>query len=138
MLIGTFNIELYVKSLEQRKEIFKYNDLEGQKRFKELTSKNILSKCFDNEKDILKASSKWLKELKNILHRSFKKVRVCKKENTKSIVVEKVKIKQRVVNQLETLTNNIQNVYIGTRSDLIKKNMCYKTNWKKLNAKLQK
>ena len=80
MLIGTFNIELYVKSLEQRKEIFKYNDLEGQKRFKELTSKNILSKCFDNEKDIVKASSKWLKELKNILHRSFKKVRVCKKK----------------------------------------------------------
>merc|ERR1712096_56141 len=74
MLIEKFNLKVSQKVIKSRREIFKYDDAEGQKRFKELTSQNILSKCFE-EKNILKASEKWLKELKNILHRSFKKVR---------------------------------------------------------------
>ena len=58
MLIGTFDFKIDGKILEQRKEVFKYNDVDGQKRFKELTSKNTLSKCFDEEEDVFKASSK--------------------------------------------------------------------------------
>ena len=75
MIIGKFNIKIYKKENEARREIFNYKDEEGIKNFKELTSKNTLVKCFE-EKDILKSSKKWLKELKNIIHRSFKKVRI--------------------------------------------------------------
>ena len=46
---------------EPRREIFKYNDVEGMKRFKELTHKDILSKCFEEEEDTIKASEKWFK-----------------------------------------------------------------------------
>ena len=121
MLIGTFNAMISDKYLEQRKEIFKYNDIDGQKRFKDLTSKNILSKCFDEENDVVKASSKWLKELKNILHRSFKKVRVCKRGKTRSVVIEKIKIKQKVVNDIETLKNDLKSVNNGDKTESIKK-----------------
>ena len=121
MLIGTFNAMINDKYLEQRKEIFKYNDIDGQKRFKDLTSKNILSKCFDEENDVVKASSKWLKELKNILHRSFKKVRVCKRGKTRSVVIEKIKIKQKVVNDIETLKNDLKSVNNGDKTESIKK-----------------
>ena len=47
MLLGSFDITINEKVLEPRKEIFKYNDIDGQKRFKELTSKDTLSNWFD-------------------------------------------------------------------------------------------
>ena len=102
MLIGKFNLKVLKKIVNSRREIFKYDDVEGQKKFKELTSKNTLSRCFDDERSILKASEQWLKELKNILHRSFKKVRVgnVKKQND---VVEKMKLKQKLKLKLDDL-----------------------------------
>ena len=121
MLIGTFKLKVNEKVLEERKEIFKYNDDEGQKRFMELTSKNTLTKCFDEEKDILKASSKWLKELNNILHRSFKKVRISNKQSKRSIVIEKIKTKQKVKHELDTLTSGLKSKNVEANYINIKK-----------------
>ena len=90
MLIGTFDFKIDEKILEQRKEIFNYNNVDGQKRFKELTSKNTLSKCFDEEEDVFKASSKWLKELNNMLHGSFK---ICNKQNKRNIVIDQPRLR---------------------------------------------
>ena len=77
MILGKFSMKVFRKAMEPRREIFKYNDEAGMKKFKELTSANTHSKCFEQE-DIIKASNKWLKELKNIIHHSSKKVRIGK------------------------------------------------------------
>ena len=61
MVIGMFDMKVLHQNSEPRREIFKYNDVEGMKRFKELTSKDILSKCFEEEEDTIKASEKWFK-----------------------------------------------------------------------------
>ena len=121
MLLGTFDININEKVFEQRREIFKYNDIEGQKKFKELTSNDTLSKCFDGKNDIQKSSAKWLKELKNILHRSFKKVRICRKENPKNLLVEKIKVKQNVEYELNAHKNNLRNKNDINARDIKKK-----------------
>ena len=97
MLIGKFKITVQQNEVKSRREIFKFNDIESQQKFREFMSQNSLAKCFE-EKDILKASNRWLKELNNILHRSFKKIRVGKKGSTKNEVVEKIKEKQKLKN----------------------------------------
>ena len=118
MLIGRFNLKVLQKIVSSRREIFKYSDVEGQQRFKELTSKETLSKCFQN-KDIVKESEKWLKELKNILHRSFKKVRVgnVMKENP---IVEKMKLKHKLKVELETIENEAKGNNVSSK-DIKKK-----------------
>ena len=107
MITGKFNLKVLSKVNDVRREIFKYHDAEGLKRFKELTSEDVLSKCFD-EKDTVKASTKWLKELKNILHRSFKKVRIGSKKNPKSDSVELLKTKYKLINELETVEGELK------------------------------
>ena len=66
------------------------NDEEGLNKFREMTSNDVLTKCFE-EKDFNKAADKWLKELKNILHRSFKKVRIGNKKNISDEAVNLLK-----------------------------------------------
>ena len=46
MMIGKFDLKVQQKITQSRREIFKYKDVERQKRFKELTSQNTLSKRF--------------------------------------------------------------------------------------------
>ena len=120
MMIGRFNLKALKRAMNSRREIFKYDDTEGQKRFKELTSENKLSKCFEDE-DILKASDKWLKEFKNILHRSFKKVRVGNIKQVKNEMVEKMKDKHRLKNDLKTLEVELKNGSEKVTSENIKK-----------------
>jgi hypothetical protein len=128
MLIGKFDLKVLENVPQPRTEIFKYNDIEGQKQFKELTSKNILSRCFE-EQDILKASARWLKELKNILQRCFKKVRVGRKKNTTNVIVENIKLKHELTNQFDTLVNDLK--VLNHLLLLLKRNMILKTNLKK-------
>ena len=105
MVIGKFNLKVHQMKDKSRREIFKYNDIDGQKRFKEFTSQNVLSKCFE-EPDIMKASEKWLTELKNILHRSFKRIRVGNKRKFNDPTVENIKLKHKFKNELAELLNN--------------------------------
>ena len=60
---------------KQRYEIFQFNDTEGMSKFTELTSASTLSDCIQ-ETDVKQSGKKWLKNFNNILHRSFKKIRV--------------------------------------------------------------
>ena len=100
-------MKVFRKAMEPRREIFKYNDEAGMKKFKELTSANTHSKCFEQE-DIIKASNKWLKELKNIIC-SFKKVRIGKGQQIKDEVVEKMKTKHILKSELENVKENMKN-----------------------------
>ena len=65
MLRGIFNLRTLKEVKETRREVFKYNDDEGLNKFREMTSNDVLTKCFDEE-NINTAVDKWLKELKNI------------------------------------------------------------------------
>ena len=48
-------------------------------------------------------------------------VRVCKKGNSKDLVVEKIKTKQKVVNEIETIVNEIKYMNNATKSEKIRK-----------------
>ena len=108
MLIGTFGLKTLKEAKETRKEIFKYNDEEGKKKFYEMTSQDVLTRCFDEE-DITKAAKKWLRELKNILHRSFKKVRLGSKKQSNdesvTLLTDKIKLK----NDLDDIEKDVKN-----------------------------
>ena len=117
MLAGTFGLKTLKDVKEIRREVFKYDDEEGMKKFREMTSKDVLSNCFD-EKDVTKAANKWLKELKNILHRSFKKVRVGNKKQENNESVDLLKDKLKLQNDLDATenddktTDNIKKIHI--------------------------
>ena len=103
MIAGTF--ELKTRDVKvSRREIFKYNDEEGLKKFREMTSQEVLTNCFE-EKDISKAANKWLKELKNILQRSFKKVRIGNKNHNTNEAIDLHKEKLKLQNELAATEN---------------------------------
>ena len=54
-------------------------------------------------------SEKWLKEFKNILHRSFKKVRIGRGKAQRNDIVEKIKVKHQLQNDLEKITSDMKN-----------------------------
>ena len=56
-----------------------------------------------------------------MLHRSFKKVRICNKQNKRNIVIEKIKRKQKLKNDLDALTNGMKNRNIEINHVTIKK-----------------
>ena len=108
MISGTF--ELKTREVkEPRREIFKYNDEEGLKKFREMTSQDVLTNCFD-DKDVTKAANQWLKKLKNILCRSFKKVRIGNKNQNKNEAVDLHKDKLKLQNELVDTENDTKNV----------------------------
>ena len=81
-------VNLHWKSIlnesSARKEIFNFKDIEGFDRFFHLTDSNeALRHCFDeNNKDIENLAKIWLNMVKNLIKKSFKKVKI-KKSNMK-------------------------------------------------------
>ena len=73
---ATWNTNKNVKKVE----MYNLKDVEGLKKFKDITSKNnFLSEVFDNEeKDIEVKTKQFLKRLGYCLSQSFKKVRIGK------------------------------------------------------------
>ena len=104
---------------KDRCEIFNFKDPEGIQRFQELTSSTTLSKCFKN-KDIVSESKQWLKKFKNILQRSFKKIRITKPRQKSEIIVE-MREKARIMQKLETLQQRLE-----MSSQTIAQNIIYK------------
>ena len=86
---------------KKRLEIFNYRDKTGIKQFNQLTSSNSLSKCFKSG-DKLKESKAWLKEFQNILHRSFKKIRITTPRPNRDIISQ-MREKATLMNKLENL-----------------------------------
>ena len=64
--------------------MFNFIDDQDFITYQKMTEDNEeLLKCFDDERENVNVSSKrWLKIFNNILHRSFKKVRICKNKNS--------------------------------------------------------
>ena len=108
LIIGVFNLKTLKEEKVTRREIFKYNDEEGLNNFRKMTSNDVLTKYFE-EKDFNKAADKWLKELKNILHRSFKKVRIGNKKNISDEAVNLLKEKLKLKNEIDTIEKDVKN-----------------------------
>ena len=139
-----------VDEKEERVEIFNYKNSEDFEKFVQITNNNDdLNHCFDDEDEALENSSKrWLKLLKNIIKRSFRKIRMKKsklkpelenlfqqKETLKSQLAEKVnqedlddviKLNQEIDNVSEKIANicaeknrDIVNEYIGNSNDVL-------------------
>ena len=82
LLITKFNFPWNDKAIlkKSRYVIFNFKDAEGLKKYKEMTSSDILSNCLesDNRSSEL-AYKKWLKEFENILQMCFKKLQLTSK-----------------------------------------------------------
>ena len=100
-----------------RYEIFNFKNSEGIKVFHELTSSNTLSKCFKN-KNVIKESNLWLKELQNIIHRSFKKIRITKPRQNDD-VLNKMKEKACILEKLQNLERCLKFVNKKTSQEII-------------------
>ena len=85
-----------------RQELFNFKNKVCQDAFKKETEDNEeLLKCFQNELPLEKQSKKWLKTFNTILHKCFRKVRICeskkKMNNTENnLISERVKLRNEI------------------------------------------
>ena len=88
-----------IVSEKQRYEIFNYKDPEGIIKFNQLTSADTLSSCVQTS-DVRGCGKRWLKAFNNILHRSFKKVRIgqkpLKKDEVHTLLTTKMQILKKI------------------------------------------
>ena len=85
-----------MKTYNSRHNIFNFKDVEGRKKYKKLTSGNVLSDCFQG-KNVLEESQKWFKTLKSILYQSFPMVRTTNRMSfQQSIILEQMDIKSKL------------------------------------------
>ena len=64
-----------IRNNKTQNEFYNFKNVEGQKKFKELTSNNTLINCF-NGGSIVDESYVWFKKLRNIIKRSFPIIRM--------------------------------------------------------------
>ena len=84
---NTINAVLNIKWEENTNvtysEVYKFNDIDGMRKFKELTTHtDKLSKIFDSEKDLDVQTKKIMKRLNGFISESFKKVKISNKPDT--------------------------------------------------------
>ena len=87
--------------------MFQFNDPEGIIRFKELTSANTLTNCI-NDSDVKQSSKKWLQNLNNILHRSFKKIRITNRKMKTDDVHMLMKAKTQIKNKIDEISRQLE------------------------------
>ena len=77
-------------------------------KFEMLTESNAdLEQCFDNCSDLNQAANKWLKILNNLIHKSFRKIRIKKQKlsaNLEALFTEKESLRSRIT-KLENREN---------------------------------
>ena len=108
-IICTFN-QLWSDKSEnekQRYELFKFKDQEGQLTFNELTSSNTLSKCIQDT-NVKQSSKKWLKTFNNVLHRSFKKVRITNRKQKNENVHNLMRAKSQIGNKINEISELLE------------------------------
>ena len=71
-----------------RSEIFNFKNRECQQVFFDLTeSSSVLRDCVHSEDDVKKQGKTWLKTMNNVFHKSFKKIRLTKKQKDTKISI---------------------------------------------------
>ena len=73
-ILTKFNLTWEAKENKPKVEVFNFNNKEGQRMFKDITSDNTkLSEIFDTSEDINTQTKRFIKTLDGMLHRCFKK-----------------------------------------------------------------
>ena len=72
-IISTFKLKWNTEVKKPRIEHFNLKDPEGQKKFKEMTSSNILTSLVDKDTNVNKLTKKFIKRLNGIIHQCLKK-----------------------------------------------------------------
>ena len=86
-----------------RYEMFNFKDKAGLEKYKEMTSGQALSKCFEKTNcDTELSSKKWLKEYKNILQRCFKKIRITSSSEL-SELTQAIQNKSKLMDEIEQI-----------------------------------
>ena len=80
---------------KHRIEHFNFKDIEGQKRYKDMTSRDILTSIVNKDEDVDILTKKLLKRLNGVIHESFKKIRI--KEDNQDIIILKLFDQRRVL-----------------------------------------
>jgi exonuclease III len=81
-IITEFNLVLKECEEEEKYEIYNLKSKEGQEKFKEYTSNTkMLSSVFNSSDDINTITNRFIKKLNGCISKSFRKVRVTKKDN---------------------------------------------------------
>ena len=109
LLVCDFNIRWSSNLKESkvpRQKMFNFKDQEGQKKYKILTSQNVLSDCFKDE-NILANSRKWLKTFNNILYKCFPVVRLKpKSDKSDEGILRKMQLKSNLYIEIQNIKNS--------------------------------
>ena len=65
-----------IENKSERIEIFNFKKQDDLEKFNQMTSNDVLTKCFVSAKSFESQANRWFRELKNIIQRCFKKNRV--------------------------------------------------------------
>ena len=114
-----------------RHEIFNFKNPEGIKIFQDLTSSSTLSRCFKNG-DLIKESNIWLKEFKNIMQRSFKKIRITQPRQNQEII-SKMREKASLLETIETLEICLEIGSMKCNEEIVSKMVLIKTEIEELD-----
>ena len=91
----------------------------GKKKFKELTDEStVLSSIFDTNEDIEVQTKKFLNKLNNILHQSFKKIRITKNKDSE---IDKLFRKQKKLKKKKEINKAEQKELKEVESELADK-----------------
>ena len=100
-LVGTFNLTFQqMKTKDVKNEVFNFKDPDGQKVFKQMTSGTTLTSIFENS-NVADPMKKWHKEVQNIIHRSFKKIKIKGPKPPNKEVMKAMKKKTKIIQKIE-------------------------------------
>ena len=119
ILFGKFRLKYNTKKNEVRREVFNFNDKESQNRYYEVTSNgDKFSNIFNGKGTIEKQVNKFYKNLDDIFHQCFKKIRIKtknseKKNDEEREISEKLKLKQEIQAQLKIADCKIAKTFLS-------------------------
>ena len=81
-IVTKFNLEWKHTTQQPKVEVFNFNDKEGQKHVRDMTTNNTkLSDIFESNEGINKQTKKFIKQLNSIIHQCFKKIKIKETRN---------------------------------------------------------
>ena len=135
----------FSKIKPERREIFNLKNKTCQEKFREITENNDdLLKCFENELPAEKQLYQWKKSFQNILHKSFRKVRITdSKKKKEELEKESKKAGEWLSNWMSkedpaAKTNDQVLVERPSRIAQLKKKLGIKDDEKEINTKKDK
>lgn len=100
MLICETKVKWNPVKRKERTEIFNFNSIDGQQKYKKLLNKDTtLTDCFKGGDSFEVKANKWFKEYLKIIKRSFNKIRITEKPK-KGEISSKIKIVKEVKKKL--------------------------------------